>query len=569
MSGIFYRRRNSLFLLILMLLSVSLWLPRLKGPLDLRWDGGVYYTLGKSLEEGKGYRLLNEPGEIKAVQYPPLLPLIAAGHIYLMENSHPSVAGHSLRLFFAAIFIGYIIAVHVLCRLYLSPGFAFLATLIVLLHIHTTWLSDLFFAELPFAFISILFLIISKRKDGQPKELMMAVLGGIAYLLRSVGIALLAAWVGESLLQRNFKRAAIRIVLACIPVLAWQSYISLVKSGDDYKQPAYEYQRAGYQFYNVGYLKNIGFIDPFVPENGKLSPKLLANRILKNIGDMPVYLGEAISSKARWARDRLDKINKGLPGLEIPMWVVDVWLALFGLGALCGMVLLGIKSKWTIPLYVVSTIALISVTPWPGQFERYLAPLTPLLALGLFITLSAIWQRLSKISRWQIHYASATGIAVLLISVFVLEAFPLYKIYYKYHSTAIYQDEYGKEHKYRLFFYPDAWKQHDSALEWLESNAKPEDIIVTSTPHWAYLKTGLRAIMPPFEPDVREAQRLIDSVPAIYLVLDSLDFVDITKRYAEPLVLVSPNRWEMVYSSENNHSRIFRRLNKTEKTVMP
>jgi hypothetical protein len=512
------------------------------------------------LEEGKGYRLLNEPGEIKAVQYPPLLPLIAAGHIYLMENSHPSVAGYSLRLFFAAIFVGYIIAVYVLCRLYLSSGFAFLATLVVLLHIHTTWLSDLFFAELPFAFISIFFLIISKRKDGKPKELMMAVLGGIGYLLRSVGIALLAAWVGESLLKRNFKRAAIRIVFACIPVLAWQSYISLVKSSDDYKQPAYEYQRTGYQFYNVGYLENIGFIDPFVPENGKLSPKLLVNRIIENISDMPVYLGEAISSKARWARDRLDKINKGLPGLEIPIWVVDVWLALFGLGALCGMVLLGIKSKWTIPLYVVSTIALISITPWPGQFERYLAPLTPLLALGLFVTLSAIWQRLSKIRHWQIHYASATGIAVLLICVFVLEAFPLYKIYYKYHSTAIYHDEYGKEYKYRLFFYPNAWKLHDSALDWLESEANPDEIVATSTPHWVYLKCGLRAVMPPFETDVSTAQQLIDSVPVNYLIVDNLEFADISRRYGAPVVEAYPEGWKLIYSSGKKGSRIYRRV---------
>jgi hypothetical protein len=569
MSGIFFRQRNSLFLLILVMVAVFLWLPRLKGPLDLRYDGGVYYILGKSLEEGKGYRLLNEPGEIRAIQYPPLLPLIAAGHIYFTGNSHPSVAGHSLRLFFSAIFIGYIIAVHVLCRSYLSAGFAFLATLIVLLHIHTTWLSDLFFAELPFAFISILFIIISKRKDGQPKELVMAVLGSIAYLLRSVGIALLAAWVGESLLKRDFKRAAIRVVFACIPVLAWQSYISLVKSSDDYKHPVYEYQRADYQFYNVGYLENIQFIDPFVPENGKLSPNLLLNRILENLGNMPVHLGESISSKARWARDRLVKINKALPGYKIPIWVVDVWLAFLGFCALYGMVLLGFKAEWMIPLYVVSTIALISITPWPGQFERYLAPLAPLLALGFFITLSDIWQRLSKINRWRMHVASAAGITVILICIFVLQAFPLYKIYHKYHPTVVYQNDYGREHKYRLFFYPNTWKLHDSALEWLKSNAKPQDVIVTSTPHWAYLKTGLRAIMPPFEPDVRKAQRLIDSVPAIYLVLDSLDFIDITKRYAEPLVSAYPNRWELVYSSVNKHSRIFRRLNTAEYPDMP
>ena len=65
---------------VLGLLVVALWLPRTQGPIDLRWDGGVYYVLGTSLAEGKGYRLLNEPGEIQATQYPPLFPLIIAAH---------------------------------------------------------------------------------------------------------------------------------------------------------------------------------------------------------------------------------------------------------------------------------------------------------------------------------------------------------------------------------------------------------------------------------------------------------------------------------------------------------
>ena len=35
--------------LALAALVVATWLPRMRGPLDLRWDGGVYYVLGTSL----------------------------------------------------------------------------------------------------------------------------------------------------------------------------------------------------------------------------------------------------------------------------------------------------------------------------------------------------------------------------------------------------------------------------------------------------------------------------------------------------------------------------------------
>src|SRR5687768_6956880 len=63
------------------------WAPRLTGPIDPRSDAGVYYILGTSLYEGKGYRLLNEPGEIQAVQYPPLLPAIVATHQWALGTS--------------------------------------------------------------------------------------------------------------------------------------------------------------------------------------------------------------------------------------------------------------------------------------------------------------------------------------------------------------------------------------------------------------------------------------------------------------------------------------------------
>src|SRR4029077_5504273 len=59
---------------VVIAVAVALWLPRKPGPIDLRWDAGVYYILGTSLAGGHGYRLLNEPGQIRALQNPPLPP---------------------------------------------------------------------------------------------------------------------------------------------------------------------------------------------------------------------------------------------------------------------------------------------------------------------------------------------------------------------------------------------------------------------------------------------------------------------------------------------------------------
>jgi len=52
----------------LLILAVLLWIPLMRGPIDLRWDAGAYYVLGTSIAQGQGYRLLSEPGDPQAVQ---------------------------------------------------------------------------------------------------------------------------------------------------------------------------------------------------------------------------------------------------------------------------------------------------------------------------------------------------------------------------------------------------------------------------------------------------------------------------------------------------------------------
>src|SRR2546426_9251353 len=73
---------------------------------------------------------------------------------------------------------------------------------------------------------------------------------------------------------------------------------------------------------------------------------------------------------------------------------------------------------------------------------------------------------------------------------------------------------------FRSLYFTPAWKHHEEALDWLGQHADTHDIVATITPHWLYIKTGLSAVMPPFEPDVIEAQRLLDSVPVTYLITD-------------------------------------------------
>ena len=67
-----------------------------------------------------------------------------------------------------------------------------------------------------------------------------------------------------------------------------------------------------------------------------------------------------------------------------------------GLLALIGAVLVATGRQWFLSLYFGINLAMIVVTPWQNQFWRYLAPVTPLTLIFLFVTLIAIRQWLRR-----------------------------------------------------------------------------------------------------------------------------------------------------------------------------
>src|SRR5262249_16707305 len=143
----------------LMVLALALWIPWMRGPIDLRWDAGVYYILGTSLAEGKGYRLLSEPGDPQEVQYPPLLPLFIAAQQHLLGTSDLVVVGKWLRFAYQLMLMGCAALTYLLALRWVPRWSALLASVIFLLSLHTYFMGSLAFAEMPFALVSLLFLL--------------------------------------------------------------------------------------------------------------------------------------------------------------------------------------------------------------------------------------------------------------------------------------------------------------------------------------------------------------------------------------------------------------------------
>ena len=549
-------RRERLVLVVLSVLVALAWLPRMKGPLDLRWDGATYYVLGTALAEGKGYRLLNEPGDIEAVQYPPLLPAIIAAHQVVIGSNDPVIVGRWLRLSFFLIFVAYIFTSYLVLRQFLSTDYALLAMVLVILNLYTSFLSDLCFAEIPFGLATMLFMLCNSRQVGRLSVFWAALAASAAYLLRTAGIALLAAWVIEALLRRAYTQTAVRLGFALIPILGWHAYVSHVESSESYTHPAYTYQRADYNFYNVSYARNVSYRDPFSPELGRASLRQILGRVRNNLRAMPAALGEAVTAKQGYWTMFLARI---LALQQSPHEKAQMIATMFGIAVLAGLGLQLLQAELLVPLYVLVYLLAVCLTPWPAQWPRYWAPLAPFLALALLRFLLAIGRYTLHALSQRMTWRSVVVLGPIIGLILTVQVFTLYDSYTRESGEAVVYDQQNQPTRYRLFYYSKQYRDLDAALDWLRARSDSGDIIAASMPHWTYLRTGRKTVMPPFERDPAKAQELLDSVPVRYVVVDKTG-IDFTRDYTLPLLRNAPQHWSLIYSRGDNELQIYQRI---------
>ena len=110
-----------------------------------------------------------------------------------------------------------------------SPTRACLSALVCLLTYKTFFFAGLCFAELPFTVATLIFVITANGR-GRIAGICSGAAAIAGYLLRTAGIALMAAWIADSLLHRHFRAAVTRALICLLPVLCWNLYIARVET---------------------------------------------------------------------------------------------------------------------------------------------------------------------------------------------------------------------------------------------------------------------------------------------------------------------------------------------------
>ena len=525
---------------LVLAVAALMWLPRRGGPIDMRWDGAVYYILGMSLAEGRGYKLLNEPGEIAAVQYPPVLPAVIAAHQRLLGTSDPIVVGRALRVTSFLMFLAYAVITLRFLTDYVSTELALLGTMLSLFCMNAWFLSDALFPDVWFGAATLLFLIFVRQRRTITGSCLTYLAALTSYGLRTIGVTAFAVWVLHSLVRRKYREALVRAMLVVVPVAGWQLYVASVEHSTAYVHPAYEYQRAPYLFYNVSYARNIALRDPFTPEKGQVR---IARRVARNLLDVPVAIGETLTA----SRNYYQMVLHGMFGdgpIARPMivWGLFVVLSVFGAALVAGGAGVLLRDReWIVPVYLALYVTAICLTPFPGQFLRYLMPVAALLSLCGLVLLRQVGPT------WPLLLAPA-----LLTQVFVFVA-----VQWRDYRPTSYLDAAGRQTSYRLFFYDDNWRGFDDAVDYLRMHAQPASIVAAWAPQWVYLRARLKAVMPPFEQNVANAERLLEGVPVDYLVVGK-DVVG-SERYTMPVVSNFGDRWEHAYATPTGGWTVYRR----------
>ena len=111
----------------------------------------------------------------------------------------------------------------------------------------------------------------------------------------------------------------------------------------------------------------------------------LALRVSKNICLLGKRLGEAVSNSEGYWRQLLWRTEDTLRWKSCPPKLLLVPIMALSALVIAGMGMLLYKRAWLIPIIVAASLGLICASPWPDQFQRYLMPLSPFLAIGVVV----------------------------------------------------------------------------------------------------------------------------------------------------------------------------------------
>lgn len=356
--------------------------------IDLNGDNVNYFLLGKALASGQGFVEIANIDKPAHTHFPPGYPALTVPAHWLTGSS---IMG--IKVFTGLFMLGAIIVLYYLTRRLLkSERWALVICLLVILNANLLHYASLMMSELPYTALTLgALLAMAHWKPGarlirQPLFWVALGVAIVAYYVRGMGIALIAAGAVWLLFQKRWLATGAWVGTSFLLILPWSL-----------RQAALKAQGYGH------FLRQKA---PYNPELGEASLQDILQRMLDNLGR---YLDDELPM-ALFASYPVNYETVSTGGVLLGLIIVG--LAGYGLFKLP-------HKPFRLPifLYLGASAAILLVWPsvWTGI--RFILPLVPLFVLlGVY----GLWQLASKLAQLLSPQASINPAWMLLLFVFLI-----------------------------------------------------------------------------------------------------------------------------------------------------
>ncbi|HUS06161.1 MAG TPA: hypothetical protein VMZ52_07695 [Bryobacteraceae bacterium] len=517
----------ALFLLLLVPSGFLAWRYRNMPQFGLHHDDAIYWVSAKSLAEGQGYRIQSMPAQPHQSKYPPAYPALLAG-VWLLNPLFPQNLPLAALLSWL-LFPAYLLLARQVFRDY---GFGFAATSFLCLSIALnamslmlalSLMSDLFFCVGLLAVLGL-----AERGTDQALPwwcyLLLGILAGFTYLIRSVAAPLLVSvplcfWLAKR------RAGAVLFLTGMLPAMAgWQLWAKLHQSGND--------------LFSLYYTDYLGFY-------------------LKNVHPSEIPAMLQLNAAEYW---------RGIGQLLLfnvdDSFFARILAGVTAIAAVSGLIrLLQTSRRLHYAVYGVG-LSLMLLTWHYAPSARFLFPLFPLLAAGLFTELRHVWHLVLMNAR---KPKSADRIAAYAIAV----------VLFCYGATWANLTWGGirllptlMEDRVRLL------RDTAPVYSWVREHTLPSDTFLAYDDAVLYLETGRRGLTEPivgrllFAEDEAGKRRYVEALPAAardagltHLLLTNVDFYrDLHERGSKALREAADSLPFLRLEYSDAHNRVYKIL---------
>ena len=191
-------------------------------------DDALYFVSGKSLLDGGGYRILSLPGEPPQTKYPPGYPALLAA-AWTDGATFPSNLNRAVWLQWRMLPVMLLLMMLYWKRIGLGPRWQWGLAALHGINPYILFLSVMLMSEIPFTALVLAALValhVSESK-GLKWVAIAGVMAGIAFLFRTIGVAMLVTTPLVFLLRRKYTHAAVFALTMSPAVLAWSLWMKL------------------------------------------------------------------------------------------------------------------------------------------------------------------------------------------------------------------------------------------------------------------------------------------------------------------------------------------------------